>query len=127
MNPSAESLELDDLRFALEADVVKGRRTLQRLLSGPIVVTPTQDGFDFAGAASGEGWDQGQGEVVMKTGALTGRIERHTVGPRVSGPGRTRIPVDSESRHEYRGEACELLDRWPQDERQGEGWPRDPF
>jgi hypothetical protein len=98
MNPSAESLELDDLRFALEADVVKGRRTLQRLLSGPIVVTPTQDGFDFAGAASGEGWDQGQGEVVMKTGALTGRIERqhrrsegkwprkdaHTSGQRIS-------------------------------------------
>ena len=67
---------LDDLRFALEADVLHGRRALQRLLTGPVVVTPTPDGFEFAGSASWEGWDSEQSQIVQKNEALTGRIER---------------------------------------------------
>lgn len=67
---------LDDLRSSLEADVVRGRRTLQRLLTAPITVTPTPTGFEFAGAASWLGYDEQLRAAVMKKEQLTGRLER---------------------------------------------------
>jgi site-specific DNA recombinase len=78
---AAEFLEeiqevLDDLRSSLEADVVRGRRTLQRLLTAPITVTPTETGFEFAGAASWLGYDEQLRAAVMKKEQLTGRFER---------------------------------------------------
>src|SRR5204862_6823869 len=78
---AAEFLEeirevLDDLRSSLEADAVRGRRTLQRLLTAPITVTPTETGFEFAGAASWLGYDEQLRAAVMKKEQLTGRFER---------------------------------------------------
>jgi len=65
---------LDDVRAALEADAPNARRTLSRLLTGPITVVPTQTGFDFAAEASWLGWDDETRAVVMKKEALTGSV-----------------------------------------------------
>ena len=56
--------------------MVKGRRTLQRLLTAPITVTPTETGFEFAGTASWLGYDEQLRAAVMKKEQLTGRLER---------------------------------------------------
>src|SRR5262249_25072033 len=69
---------LQDLRSVLETDVVKGRRTLQRLLTAPITVTPTETCFEFAGAASWLGYDEQLRGAVMKKEELTGRLERRS-------------------------------------------------
>jgi DNA invertase Pin-like site-specific DNA recombinase len=68
---------LDDIRQTLEAAPAAGRQILRRLLVGPITVTPSAEGFEFAGQASFARYPVDGSETAgVQNHALTGHIGR---------------------------------------------------